>query len=301
METLTAPWFSVHLDNDARKLSPSWTSHEQAELQFVNRGTIRLMIGNKSYATEPGDILIIPPNKLHHIIPCGDGAFSVICVSIQAGIKSLLEEKGFSGGLSFLGDAAAQPVLRPQADEGAWFSALFLKLAEESAGLSGSQDAMICIMRLILVEIERFYAKSPGGVEEMEYDQPDVSRLIKNVIQYINRNFRQEIGLAQIAQEFWLNPSYLSRQFKSNVGMTITEFVTDRRVDCAKGMLHDRDMSISDIAMESGFNNISYFNAVFKKWTGLTPGDYRKQRQEKENRLPNEFTALPGKRRRNET
>src|SRR5699024_8451656 len=94
-----------------------------------------------------------------------------------------------------------------------------------------------------------------------------------------NQNFQEDINLSRIAQEFWLNPSYLSRQFKYHVGINITEFITRQRLNFAKILLTITDKSISEIALEAGYNNISYFNTVFKNQVGITPGQYRKEQR----------------------
>ena len=55
--------FSVHEENDIRKIPPAWSSHEQAEIQYIVRGSFELCIGNQRHIVEPGNIVVIPPTS----------------------------------------------------------------------------------------------------------------------------------------------------------------------------------------------------------------------------------------------
>lgn len=91
----------------------------------------------------------------------------------------------------------------------------------------------------------------------------------------------QSLTRDDIASHVYLNPDYLSRVFKKETGMSINDYVTQRRIERAKYMLQYSDMSISDIAVALGYSNLSYLSTLFKKETNMNPGDYRKQFQKK--------------------
>lgn len=76
-----------------------------------------------------------------------------------------------------------------------------------------------------------------------------------------------------------MNPSYLSRKFKEETGFTLTDFINKKRIDEAKIFLNKGDISITDIAFMVGFNDINYFSKVFKKWTTLTPTEFKKRKK----------------------
>lgn len=273
--------FSVHEENDIRKIPPAWSSHEQAEIQYIVRGSFELCIGDLRHIVGPGDIVVIPPNKLHRIAPLDPRSFSAICILLQADIrKALCGEESDSCVLDFLTQAAQSPVLRLDEVQRTWLAALFRHLVYENAGEEKYRPAcMMDLLELIAAEIARQYEGAVAPHRSPPYEPPDISRLIKNIIQYINHNFKEDITLSKIAREFWLNPSYLSRQFKVNVGVNITEFITGRRLEYAKAQLAASDASISEIALNAGFNNISYFNTVFKRRLGVSPRQYRKEQR----------------------
>ncbi len=85
-----------------------------------------------------------------------------------------------------------------------------------------------------------------------------------------------DLTLAFLARRFGMNKSYLSRQFKTYTGVTVTTYINQRRVEYAMSCLRASREKIVVIALESGFQDLSHFNRVFRKHAGMTPGAYRR-------------------------
>ena len=94
---------------------------------------------------------------------------------------------------------------------------------------------------------------------------------------YIQEHYREKIGRGEIAASVFLAPTYLSKIFRESSGMTIREYINFCRVEEAKRLIVSTGYSMSDIAMEVGFDNIPYFFTVFKKRTGMTPDAWRQK------------------------
>ena len=94
---------------------------------------------------------------------------------------------------------------------------------------------------------------------------------------YIREHFREDISRDDVAAAVYVTSSYLSRVFRTETGMKITDFLTRCRIEEAKRLLRTTDQSVSGIAVESGFESFSYFSTVFKKVVGMTPVQYRKE------------------------
>lgn len=101
--------------------------------------------------------------------------------------------------------------------------------------------------------------------------------VVFNAMSYIREHFRENISRDEVAAAVFVTSSYLSRIFHQETGFKITDFLTRCRIEEAKALLRNTDHSISDIAVESGFDSFSYFSTVFKKVTGITPVQYRKE------------------------
>lgn len=106
------------------------------------------------------------------------------------------------------------------------------------------------------------------------------SRTVRMAISYIYENILQELSLNIIAQHVFVHPSYLSSQFKKEVGISITNFINKKRIEESKYFLIHTDTSISDIALLFKFCNQSYYTSLFKKYNGMTPKEFRELKQE---------------------
>ncbi|TYR80250.1 helix-turn-helix domain-containing protein [Priestia megaterium] len=100
---------------------------------------------------------------------------------------------------------------------------------------------------------------------------------INSILDYIHKNYNQPLTLNEIAQHSHLNPQYLSRYFKETVGMTFTMYLTNLRIENAKKLLINSDKSITQIALEVGYPDPSYFSKVFDKHVKYSPYKFKKR------------------------
>ena len=99
--------------------------------------------------------------------------------------------------------------------------------------------------------------------------------LIQNVISYISENYQENISLNDAAKKVFLSPSYLSTLVTSETGKSFTDILNETRIQKAIHLLKDPTRKIAEIAYEVGFREPQYFTIAFKKYTELTPRDYR--------------------------
>lgn len=100
---------------------------------------------------------------------------------------------------------------------------------------------------------------------------------IQEVISYIKGHWAETICLDKLAQRFQINKTYLSHQFKKHVGTGIINYISTVRIKKCKAMLMQTNLSVTEIANMNGFDDANYFTKIFKKTTGMTPVQYRKQ------------------------
>jgi AraC-like DNA-binding protein len=100
---------------------------------------------------------------------------------------------------------------------------------------------------------------------------------IHRIHQFVEANFQKTIDTQQIANEVNLSLPAFCRYFKKTTKLTYTDFVNQYRVQYAKKLLI-QDKNVTETCFESGFESLSYFNRIFKKWTGESPSSFRKQR-----------------------
>lgn len=101
--------------------------------------------------------------------------------------------------------------------------------------------------------------------------------LLKQAIDFIDANYSDpSISLDKVAKNVNISPNYLSAIFSQEVGQTLTEYITSRRISEAKSMLRNTDMRLNEIAVAVGYKDPHYFSFVFKKVSGRTPSEYRR-------------------------
>ncbi|RAP78595.1 DNA-binding response regulator [Paenibacillus montanisoli] len=117
------------------------------------------------------------------------------------------------------------------------------------------------------------------AAEFLGAQEKEVSHTIARVQQYINANLHQEMSREDIAEHVYLNPAYLSRLFRKETGLSLTDYTASLRIQKAKLELSDTNHRVCDVALSVGYSNFSHFTKLFKKTTGLTPQEYRKKHQ----------------------
>ena len=99
--------------------------------------------------------------------------------------------------------------------------------------------------------------------------------IVSSVQAYISAHYGEQLSLDQLAQQFYLSSSYLSRLFKRETGTTLTTYLQNVRIEAAKNLLRTTALKSYEVAERVGINDPVYFSRIFKKITGLKPKDYR--------------------------
>ena len=117
-----------------------------------------------------------------------------------------------------------------------------------------------------------------------EYSLKDYSQLVRDVINYVDFHIQEELDLASLAERAAVSGGYLSRRFKQEVGITLTEYISNKRVERAKALLRVTELPVSEVAATVGILDGNYFSRLFRKQTGMSPSGYRSSHREQEQR-----------------
>ena len=112
----------------------------------------------------------------------------------------------------------------------------------------------------------------------VENDTSGRNTVEKEMVSYIQQNYTGTISLKEFGEQFHLSEKYISRYFKEHFHITLSQYVTYLRLEHAKQLLQDTDIPITEIALQSGYQNVSYFIRSFKKTYEVSPLKYRKNR-----------------------
>ncbi|WP_256761772.1 response regulator [Cohnella sp. WQ 127256] len=109
--------------------------------------------------------------------------------------------------------------------------------------------------------------------------QRDASAVISKIQLYIQDNLHKELSRDDIANSVYRNPAYLSRLFRKETGLSLSDYIVQVKIEKVKVQLKETNDKISNIAEGLGYLHFSYFAKLFKKVTGVTPQEYRKKHQ----------------------
>lgn len=104
---------------------------------------------------------------------------------------------------------------------------------------------------------------------------PRLNEIISKAINYIHDQIFQKISLEMIAEELFVNPSYLSTLFKQETNYSITEYINLKKIEESKYFLNHTELKILEVSNLFGFCNQSYYTALFKRYNGVTPAKYK--------------------------
>ena len=101
-------------------------------------------------------------------------------------------------------------------------------------------------------------------------------RTITGLTRYLQEHLAEEVSLSVLAEQFHLNPQYISQLFKSEIGVNFLAYLTSIRMEKAKQLLLTTPLSIAEVAEQSGYGDYRVFTKAFKKSEGITPSQYRR-------------------------
>ena len=118
-----------------------------------------------------------------------------------------------------------------------------------------------------LVELYRAFLEPE--TDAIQYDNP----LVNKAVSYIQKNFQTTVSLQEVADAMSLNAAYLSRIFKKYTGKTIVTYINDLKMEKARALIKENQLSLKEIALEVGIQNYNYFYQMVKKHYGKSPSD----------------------------
>nr|WP_279286420.1 AraC family transcriptional regulator [Clostridium cadaveris] len=123
--------------------------------------------------------------------------------------------------------------------------------------------------QFILLIFEKNFLTSSNGVNYSIY--------VIDTIDYIHQNYSSNLNVDTICRHIKISKNYLCNIFKKETGDSIIMFLNKYRIEKSKNFLKDRSYSILNVAISVGFKDQSYFCRTFKKYTGISPSEYRNQ------------------------
>lgn len=259
-----------------RPISPIFHSHPFYEVYYFHEGKCNYLIGDKIYVLSPGDLILMNGMTLH-------------CAKIDCNYPYVRSIIHFEPEVArpFLEQPHAINVLKP-----------FQELKNHRIGLSGKEKAEVeRILQFMHVQNQR---QDPIGSNRMSLafidllyyiyelclqplqDKPDFTsekeKNVQDVISYLESHYSHDLSLELLQEHLHMSKYYLSKIFKEVTGVTIFDFIYQRRINQAKiQFLLDPKISVTDVCFLVGFKHLAHFSRLFKQQVGVTPEAYKKK------------------------
>ena len=266
--------YNCNLPDDFSYLPLHW--HEQMEFTIIREGNATYNINLNSYTIKKGDIIILSPFSLHDInLGSSSGMISDTFVFSMDMLDIKTADACSIKYLTPLHDGLYDipPIISPSHNSYDKILSLFDELYTTYNNKPIGFELIIksILFRLISSIFEDNLASPKTNISN---DDSNISKL-KIVINHIHHNLSSKITIASLACLCSYSEYYFMNFFKKYTGMTCTKYINAQRLDLAAFYLRNKDIAIMDIAMEVGFDNISYFNKRFKETYNMTPKEYR--------------------------
>jgi len=144
--------------------------------------------------------------------------------------------------------------------------------------LEPDAESYIGMMRILNLMARSGNYKTLGSTSYSFKGRSEELIRFESVFNYVQTNYLSRIKISEVASLAGMNDSAFSHYFKKRTRYSFTDFINLLRLDHAARLIQENNRNIADICYASGFNNLSNFNRMFKKWKGLTPLKYRKIR-----------------------
>ena len=249
--------------------------HEEYEIYYLLEGERYYFINQQTYLVTPGTLVFIDKEQIHRTGMASAGPHHD---RIVLGIM----EEPFSAFLASFGGLQLQSFFTEQGsiltlpeEMRPYIQSLLQDIASELihqkpgyllAAMTKLAEFFIAVLRL---QPEGPVVSSPARHSNPKYQKVD------EVAHYIVEHCTEQISLEDLAGRFYINKFYLSRIFKEVTSFTINDYLNVNRIKKAHRLLLETDDSITSIAEQLGYENITYFERVFKKYRNMTPLKYR--------------------------
>lgn len=260
----------LYINNWAEHYPPHW--HREIEILMPIEGHYSAIISNHVYDLGPGDLLLIPSGVVHNLPLQPTGVrfifqFDPECIELISGIATVL---------SLMNPACLIRVQdAPAASERC--QALMMEIRDLYRSTSAMAEAGIYAKIIEMITVisdnlrEQHLPKSAPTARAVHEEQ------LMQVCHYIAAHSNESMSLEKAAAGSGFSKYYFERLFRNYTGMSFYQYLTFMRVSHAELLLQNQNVTISQIAEQSGFSNGAVFSKVFRKVTGFTPSAYREK------------------------
>lgn len=248
-------------------------SHSFHEIFYLMTGQRKLIMNQTIYELDKGNLAFIPPNTIHRTSYKSNYTHERIAIKFEESILEPLFQNPELGKERIL-HLLEPSIIRIPETHRAYAEDLMLKIYYEEDHIDAFSNSM---RQCYLLELILFLFRCSQAAKTPE--TLDVTHeSIQAAVTYIYEHYYENLTLSDMAEHFGMSSSYFSKKFKTVTGFGFKEYLTGVRIQKATELLLKTRDSITDIALNCGFNDSNYFGDAFRKVKGVSPAKFRKNR-----------------------
>ena len=250
--------------------------HEELEFFLLKEGNAVLSIGEQSYAMQAGDFALIRSNQLHALNAEKGERISFIAIDFAQEFLFSFDNDKLQQ--QYFAQMRYEKIVFQEfyhADSG-WRTDVWELLLALCAFFEKAEPGYELQVKAKLYEIFGIlYAHAVVSEEAHRKDRR--AEQTKEIIEYLQKHYERAITMEELSSNFHMSTGHLCRLFKAITGHSVVDYLNDYRVRVSARLLLESELDIGEIAMQSGFNNISYYNKRFRQYMHQTPSEYRRK------------------------
>lgn len=269
---------TIHSMELKQAFSSSGEAHDFWELVYVDAGMLCCRTESREVILKKGEIIFHKPNEHHVHLPYGNTAPHLFIASFECKSEAMrfFEDKQLTLDtellpyVSMIIEEGKRTFDIPVSDPA--LKKMPLNPQPPIGGLQMIKNLLeLFLIRLMRGETQRADADSVFLRKE-EFD----GRIASQIKEILHERISTALSMDELAGLLNYNKSYLFRQFKASTGQTVMSYFTELKIDEAKRLITTKDLSISQISQMLAFDTPNYFSKVFRRRTGISPGEYRR-------------------------
>ena len=251
--------------------------HNAVELLYMQEGSFRAILDGTEYIMEKGDLILICSNTIHHVsaLDLPDNSYYVIKIPPTFFLNLASGNSGTEYMMRFaLNRKDCKTLWKRDELENSTILPVLQSIVQENRHRSYAYEVA---MRLKTMELLLAILREDPHRPEATHDRATYPSY--QVMEHVRKHYAQDISEQELAGSLGMSYHHFSRSFKRVTGITFREYLNQTRIHQAERMLHEGGRSVSEVAIECGYNSISYFIRVFRTLTGRTPYQILKSRK----------------------
>lgn len=271
--------FHIFVDHITEQWKMPLEFHENYEFFYALTGRGLYQIGKQTYPFQAGDLFFVRSNELHKCINLFEEDFQAIVVLFDSNLVDKLPGSPLPDASKWLlanRDPDFYNRLRTGDEGHGKVLSLLTLMRDEYTRHDRSELMLYSLFHSFLIEASRTYQAASEEDTGPVTGSSRTAGLVQKTAEYISKHYQDKITLGDIAQQVFVNPSYLSRVFKQTTGCSISDYIMLRRIKQSREYLKDSDISVADIAYMVGYSSPNHFHWAFRKITNMSPREYRK-------------------------